>query len=84
MLSEEQLTNLEKFIPESDTVRMVYKSMHPDEEEETSWDLTLTKLIKKALNGDKESLFNLLELTYLNAFNEGELAIIDIEENGDS
>jgi hypothetical protein len=52
-------------------VKLVYEDMVQKEIE--CWEDEANALVEAALNGDKEALFNLLELTYLNAYNEGEL-----------
>ncbi len=66
----EQYTDLQKYIPESDTVRAVFKDMHP-EFDFSDWEKAVVTLVDRAFIGDKDALFNLLELTYLNAHNEG-------------
>ena len=72
ILTQEQYSDLRKYaIPESDMVKLVYEDMV--EKEISDWEKEVTDLVNGSLNGDKESLFNLLELIYTNAFNEGEL-----------
>ena len=74
-MSQEQYADLLRYIPESDTVKMVAEYEHMIElTEGEDWAEALQKMVDKALNGDKETLFNLFELIYSSAFNEGELA----------
>jgi hypothetical protein len=71
-MTQEQYADLQKYVPESETVQMVFADMHPDFDF-SDWDKAVFTLVDRALVGDKDALMNLLELTYLNAFNEGEL-----------
>jgi hypothetical protein len=68
-MSQEEYADLKKYIPESDMVKMAFSSMKTDEG--STWDETIQEMITKTLDGDEESLFKLLELTYVNAHNEG-------------
>ncbi len=70
MLTQEQFHDLKSYIPESDTVKMVFEETHPEEDFD-DWDEAVTTIVAKATNGDKEALFTLLELTYLSGHNEG-------------
>ncbi len=70
MLTHEQFADLKTYIPESDTVKMVFAELHPEEDFD-DWDEAVTTIVAKGLNGDKDSLFTLLELTYLSGHNEG-------------
>jgi hypothetical protein len=74
-MTQEQLFDLQNYVPESDQVKMVFKEMHPEWDFE-DWGKAVFTLVDKALTGDKEALMNLLELTYLNAQNEGMLKAI--------
>jgi hypothetical protein len=73
-MSQEQYADLLKYIPESDTVKMVAEYENMIDTTECNWEEAVEALVNRALNGDKEALFNLFELTYINGFNEGELA----------
>ena len=69
-MTQEQFSDLKRYIPESDMVKLVFEEMHP-EFDFSDWDAAVVVLVDKALSGDKNALMNLLELTYLNAHNEG-------------
>lgn len=71
-MTQEEYHDIKKYIPESDTVKMVFKSMYP-EEDLSDWDTAIETLMGRVLSGDQEALFEALELTYLNAHNEGML-----------
>jgi len=71
-MTQEQYADLQRYIPESDMVKMVFETMHP-EFDFSDWNQAVTDLADKALSGDKEALLNLLELTHMNSFNEGML-----------
>jgi hypothetical protein len=71
-MSQEQYADLQKYTnPLSDMVKLVYEDMVQREIDD--WEEEANSLVENALNGDKEALFNLLELTYINGYNEGEL-----------
>jgi hypothetical protein len=69
-MTQEQYSDLQRYIPESDTVKMVFEEMHPDWDF-SDWDKAVFTLVDRALTEDKDALMNLLELVYLNAHNEG-------------
>lgn len=71
-MTQEQYSDLQRYIPQSEMVKITFESLVGYEIED--WAKEINVLIEQSLNGDKEALFNLLELTYLNAYNEGELA----------
>jgi replication-associated recombination protein RarA len=78
-MSHEQYADLQKYtIPASNMVKIVYEDMVQRKIE--CWEDEANTLIEAALNGDKDALFNLLELTYLNAYNEGELNYATIQK----
>ena len=77
-MSQEQYADLQKYIPESDLVRLTFEEIHGGKIDD--WDKELSLMIEQALAGDKDKLFELLELTFLNAHNEGFLD--GIEETG--
>ncbi len=74
-MTQEQYADLINYVPESDAVKMVFKEMHP-EWDFSDWGKAVFTLVDRALTSDKEALMNLLELTYLNAHNEGMLEAI--------
>lgn len=74
-LTQTEYADLQKYVPASDTVKMVFSGMLNQEID--NWDEAVQKMIDDSLDGDQESLFNLLELTYLNAHNEGMLEARD-------
>jgi len=78
-MTQEQFADLQKYIPESATVRMVFEEMHPDFDF-SDWDKAVVTLVDRALIGDKDALMDLLELTFLNGLNEGELAMMSVEK----
>jgi len=78
-MTQEQYSDLQKYVPESDMVRLVFEEMHP-EFDFSDWEKAPATLVERALAGDSKALFNLLELTYMNAFNEGELAMMSVEK----
>jgi len=63
------MTILKKYIPESELVRITFEELHGGKIED--WDGTVQNMVNLALSGDKDALLDLLELTYLNAHNEG-------------
>ena len=69
-MTQEQYADLQRYIPESEMVRLVFEEMHP-EFDFSDWDKAVIDLTEKALSGDKTALMNLLELTHMNSFNEG-------------
>jgi hypothetical protein len=75
-MTQEQRADLQKYIPASDMVKMVFNNMHPTFEFQ-DWDKAVFTLADRALTGDKDALMDLLELTYLNAHNEGVLEAND-------
>jgi len=80
-MSQEQYADLKKYaVPESDMVKLVYEDMVQREIDD--WEEEANSLVENALNGDKEALFDLLELVYTNAFNEGELNYAADQKNG--
>jgi len=68
-ITQEQYSDLKKYIPASDMVKLAFSDM--ESQGEDTWEATLEVMIQKALSGDRTSLFELLELTYTNAHNEG-------------
>ena len=50
-------------------VRLAFSDMETLGED--SWEATIAVMMEKALSGDRDKLFELLELTYVNAHNEG-------------
>ncbi len=85
-MTQEQHSDLRQYIPESDTVKAVFVDLHP-EEDFKDWDSATHSLVNKAVgsNGDINAMFSLMELTYLNAHNEGmlESAIYEESYNGE-
>ncbi len=83
MLSQEQFHDLKQYVPESDTVKMVYSQLHEGEEDFDNWDEAIQHLVSKAVgeDGDVKAFFDILELTYMNAHNEGALEVISSEES---
>ena len=71
-MTQEQYADLQNYIPESDMVKMTFEDIIGHSVED--WEGQVHKMVTESLSGDKEALFNLLELVYLNAYNEGELA----------
>ncbi len=71
-ITQEQFNDLKTYIPLSPTVRAVFEELHP-EENFTDWDEAVARLVKRALDGERDSLFTLLELTFLSAENEAML-----------
>jgi len=70
-LTQDQYSDLQRYVPESDMVKMVYNDLHDTIVNADKWSGAIEELALKALSGDSEALLNLLELTYLNAHNEG-------------
>jgi hypothetical protein len=68
-LMQEQYADLKKYIPESPTVKAAFEEIM--EHKIDNWEEAIQQMISSSLSGDKEALFDLLELTYLNAHNEG-------------
>jgi len=66
----EQRADLQKYVPNSEMVRTVFKELHPNFDF-SDWDKAVFTLIDRALVGDKTAMMDLLELTYLSAHNEG-------------
>ncbi len=83
MLTQENFYDLKQYIPESETVKMVYAELHQDEEDFNNWDEVVEHLVEKAIgtDGDVDILLDLLELTRMNAHNEGALEVIAFEES---
>ncbi len=83
MLTQEQFHELRQYVPDSEMVKMVYAELHKEEEDFKDWDEAIQHLVKKALgdDGDIESLFNLLELTFMSGHNEGMLEATSYEES---
>jgi hypothetical protein len=69
-MTQEQYADLQSYIPHSDTVKMVFEEMHPDQDF-SDWYKAVATLADRALAGDKQALLDLLELTRMNAHNEG-------------
>jgi len=67
--SQEDYADLFKYIPKSDTVKMVIENML--EKKIENWNEEIMIIANNALDGDVNSLMILLEITYLNAHNEG-------------
>ncbi len=82
MLTQEQQHELNQYVPDSEMVRIVYADLHEGEEDFKDWEETVRQLVKKTIgeDGNIESLFNLMELIYLNAHNEGALETTVYEE----
>jgi len=70
-LTQDQYSDLQRYVPESDMVKMVYNDLHDTIVNADKWNEAVEEMALKALSGNSESLLNLLELTYLNAHNEG-------------
>lgn len=68
-ITQEQFADLKKYIPESDSVKMAFEDTIGEKIE--NWEEAVAKMIQGSLDGDPDSLFDLLELTFLNAHNEG-------------
>ena len=68
-LTQTQAADLPKYVPNSPTVRMVFEDLLDIKID--NWEEAVAKMIEATLDGDADSLFDLLELTYLNAHNEG-------------
>lgn len=85
MLTQEQASDLRQYVPDSEMVKLVYSELHKDEEDFDNWNETVVNLVGKVVgeDGDIVSLFNLLELTYMNAHNEGALETTAYEESID-
>ncbi len=85
MITQEQFADLKQYIPESPMVKMVFADIHQGEEDFDDWDEVIQHLIKDTIgtDGNIESLFTLLELTYMNAHNEGALESVAYEESHD-
>jgi hypothetical protein len=77
MLEKQEL--IKRYIlPESDTVKIVFQdSIEKDIE---NWEEEISNLIDKTMNGDKKAFQDLIELVYLNAYNEGEISYASIEK----
>jgi hypothetical protein len=71
-MTQEQLHDLGKYVPESDVVKAVFEDMHPTWDF-TDWNKAVFTLVDRALTGDKDALMDLLELVYLSGHNEGML-----------
>jgi hypothetical protein len=80
-MTQEQYADLQKYVPESETVKMVFADMHPDFDF-ADWDKAVFTLVDRALVGDKDALMNLLELTFMSGMNEGELNMMSMEKGG--
>ena len=74
-LTQVQYADLQKYVPESDTVKMVFEDTI--DHKIKNWPEAIEQMIIAALDGDADSLFDLLELTYLNAQNEGMLGLVN-------
>jgi len=68
-LTQENYADLKKYVPESPTVKMVFEDLLDLKIDD--WNEAVENMVKSALDGDPEALFDLLELTYLNGHNEG-------------
>ena len=68
-MTQEQTADLKRYIPESDTVKMAFEAIVG--KEISDWEKEVQSMVDAALAGDKTALFDILELTYLNAHNEG-------------
>lgn len=79
-MTQEQFSDLKRYLPKSDIVKMVFEELHPEDVDSKHWEETIVKMAERTLDGDCEALFELLELTYLNAHNEGLLDGTDYEE----
>ncbi len=73
-MTQEQYSDLHTYIPASDMVKMVFLDMHPELAVD-DWSVEISKLADNALSGDTDALFNMMELIYLNARNEGQLEV---------
>ncbi len=82
MLTQEQQHELNQYVPDSEMVRLVYEDIHEGEADFENWEETVRELVKETIgeDGDVESLFKLLELTFMNAHNEGALETTAYEE----
>ncbi len=83
MLTQEQFHDLKKYVPGSEMVKMVFSELHEGEEDFSDWDEAIQHLAAKAVgsDGDTKAFFDILELTNLNAHNEGALEAISSEES---
>jgi hypothetical protein len=79
-MTQEQYADLKSYLPESETVKMVFADMHPELNLDDNWDASVFTLVDRALNGDKDALMNLLELTFMSGMNEGELNMMAMEK----
>jgi len=75
-MTPEFKSRIEEFIPESDTVKMVYSSIKNNAVGISNWSDAIEHKIDKALAGDENALTDLLEMTKLSAYNEGMLAAV--------
>jgi hypothetical protein len=74
MLTVEEREQLNKFIPESEMVKLTFSNMHPEIDiHQEDFKHLIINFAEKALQGDKKSLITLLELTAINSYNEGML-----------
>jgi len=80
-MTQEQYADLQKYVPGSETVKMVFADMHPDFDF-SDWDKAVFTLVDRALAGDKDALMDVLELVYLSGLNEGELSMMSVEKGG--
>jgi len=80
MLTPQEKEELQSYIPESDMVKIVFSSIHPEIDTD-DWNSVIIDMTKKALKGDKHAMFTLFELISANSYNEGMLDEISKEEN---
>jgi len=74
-LTQIQAADLQKYIPESEMVKLAFQDVIGQPIED--WETAVRNLIEGTLDGDQQALFDLLELTYLSAHNEGMLEATD-------
>ena len=68
-MEQEQYSDLLRYIPDSDSVKMVFEDIVQKKIE--NWPEEIYAMANEALAGNTDALSNLLELTYLNGHNEG-------------
>jgi hypothetical protein len=83
MLNDAQKELLQKYVPLSGMVEAAFLDMHPElnkDFDRENFDQLIIEMTEKALQGDIQSLMNLLDLTYTNAYNEGMLDEFSAQE----
>jgi hypothetical protein len=70
--SQEQIVDITRYTPTSDTVKMVLENeLLATNTDSGDWDRIMANMLYSTLDGNIDSLADLLETVYLHAHNEG-------------